>query len=888
METLNDARLVELSRDGDRDAFGRIVERYQSLICSLTYSACGNLQSSEDLAQVTFITAWCQLKTLREPSKLKSWLCRIARNLMNNSLNKDHRSPTASAEPLDAADSVATEATTPRDYVISKEEQAILWRSLSELPETYREPLVLFYRQQQSVAEVAGALELSEDVVRQRLTRGRTMLSEKVTKFVEGALRQTSPGNAFTLGVLAALPGLTLSAKAATLGAAAAKGSATAKAAAATGMLAAILGPLFVFIGSYAGYRIGLDDARSDEERGLIKSFYRKIGAWVTGIFVAFAAFAFWLCRNQSGPSLLITLLFAGLCVIYLLTTFVFAVASVPRQRRFYSRVLTQAHAGNLPAPAWEYRSRFCLLGLPLVHICIGDRFDVLKGPVKAWIAVGNYAIGALFAFGGLAIAPLSIGWCAIGLLPFGGIAIGLFALGGFGLGVWTYGGLALGWMAYGGCAIAWKAALGGIALAHEYALGGIAYGGPGGIEAAKAFIQSSLFFDYTHALAKHFVWLNLLWVVPLLTMWRTVACGLRRGSRFLSPLRKLIVMSGERIEISPAHRKRDRDFSGGQMKKQAFLVVLVLVVIGTLALVIVRQRSEIASLRQAAEFAAAKQTEPARQPAATAQQPEPELPVEVVPTPPPPAPIEQPSSGSPSNFFSGLAGMMKNPQMKEVMRMQQKMMLEQSFGPMFKSLNRPENEVDALKDLLLQRQLALMDAGMSAMSGSDEERKAAAETTKTLKEDCDKKIKDLLDPQDYEVFQQYDQTAPERMQIQMFKGTLPADAMLTDQQESDLIAAMYEERKAIPPSSLMNNKSPDPSQFTEENIAEALKQMEQLQQRYAERAAAILTPAQLEQFTKWQQQISTMQAAGLKMAAQMFGSKPAQPAPAGDQSQGP
>ena len=531
-ETLNDARLVELSRDGDRDAFGRIVERYQSLVCALTYAACGNLQTSEDLAQVTFITAWCQLKTLREPSKLKSWLCRIARNLTNNSLNKDQRTPTARAESLDVADGVATDVATPRDHVISKEEEAILWRSLGELPATYREPLVLFYRQQQSVAEVADALELSEDVVRQRLTRGRTMLSEQVTKFVEGALRQTSPGNAFTLGVLAALPSLTLSAKAATLGATVAKGSAAAKTAAATGVLAAILGPLLVLVGSYAGYRIGLDDARTDEERGLIKSFYRKIRAWVTGIFVAFAAFAIWLCRNQSGPSLLITLLIAGLCVIYLLTTFVFAVASVPRQRRFYSRVLTQTHAGNFPAPAWEYRSRFCLLGLPLVHICIGDRFDVLKGPVKAWIAVGNCAIGVLFAFGGLAIAPLSIGWCAVGLLPFGGMVIGLFALGGFALGVWTYGGLALGWLAYGGCAIAWKAALGGIAVAHDYALGGIAYGGPGGTEAAKTFIQSSLFFDYTHTLAKHFVWLNLLWVVPLVAMWRTVARARRRDER--------------------------------------------------------------------------------------------------------------------------------------------------------------------------------------------------------------------------------------------------------------------------------------------------------------------------------------------------------------------
>ncbi len=62
---------------GDREAFGQIVERYQSLVCSLAYSACGNLSRSEDLAQETFVTAWQRLGELREPSKLRAWLCGI-------------------------------------------------------------------------------------------------------------------------------------------------------------------------------------------------------------------------------------------------------------------------------------------------------------------------------------------------------------------------------------------------------------------------------------------------------------------------------------------------------------------------------------------------------------------------------------------------------------------------------------------------------------------------------------------------------------------------------------------------------------------------------------------------------------------------------------------
>src|SRR5476651_1076299 len=87
----NDAELVSASLAGHRDAFGQIVARYQSLLCSLAYSATGSLSQSEDLAQETFVTAWKQLAELREPEKLRSWLCRISRNLTYDSLRRHGR-----------------------------------------------------------------------------------------------------------------------------------------------------------------------------------------------------------------------------------------------------------------------------------------------------------------------------------------------------------------------------------------------------------------------------------------------------------------------------------------------------------------------------------------------------------------------------------------------------------------------------------------------------------------------------------------------------------------------------------------------------------------------------------------------------------------------------
>jgi len=140
----SDAELVSRTLAGDRDAFNRIVSRYQILICSLAYSRIGQLGQSEDVAQETFITAWKNLRFLREPDKLRAWLCGIVRNRIQKSLEREGREPAHDAAPLEAIpDSPAREAL-PSEQAISREEEAILWRSLEKIPELYREPFILF------------------------------------------------------------------------------------------------------------------------------------------------------------------------------------------------------------------------------------------------------------------------------------------------------------------------------------------------------------------------------------------------------------------------------------------------------------------------------------------------------------------------------------------------------------------------------------------------------------------------------------------------------------------------------------------------------------------------------------------------------------------------
>jgi RNA polymerase sigma factor (sigma-70 family) len=268
----SDAELVSRTLAGDRDAFSRIVSRYQILICSLAYSRIGHLGLSEDVAQETFITAWKHLRLLREPEKLRAWLCGIVRNRIHKSLQREGREPVRVAESLKAVDDSPAQESLPSEQTIGREEEAILWRSLEQIPELYREPLILFYREHQSIAQVAAELELSEDAVKQRLSRGRKLLQEEVQAFVEDTLRRTAPGQAFSGAVLAALP--VAPATAVGMGAAG-KGTAMAK----TGFLGIWLAPLIGILGGILAHWLVVKAAPTAAERRAKTMAF--VGLWV-------------------------------------------------------------------------------------------------------------------------------------------------------------------------------------------------------------------------------------------------------------------------------------------------------------------------------------------------------------------------------------------------------------------------------------------------------------------------------------------------------------------------------------------------------------------------------------------------------------------------------
>lgn len=479
VDIASDAELVAATLAGDRRAFGKIVERYQRLLCSLAYSATGQLNQSEDLAQEAFVDGWRQLRDLREPEKLRSWLCGILRFKISRLRRADGREPVRLAESMDeAADALVSADESAADVTIQKEEQAIMWSALERVPESYREPLILYYREGRSVEHVAAALELTEDNVKQRLARGRKILQEQVLAFVEGALARSTPGRLFTIGVLAALPEIATPAKALGLGAAAAQGTALAK----STTFAVLAASLSGIASAILILRANLDQSRTPRER--------RAAVTATCGFV-FGALGFigalWLLREGALQWSQQRAAFAGVVQCLVLAFAVVWPYAILRVMAYMRRLRTaerRAHPEAFADPrdqigsaAGEYKSRWKLLGVPLVHIRFATADENVR-PVFGWFAGGDRAYALIFAWGAFTVAPISVGALALGLLAVGNLSVGLVSLGTVGVGV-----LAIGCAAVGTKAFGWLAATGwdtaqssGFSLARLAAEGPVAF----------------------------------------------------------------------------------------------------------------------------------------------------------------------------------------------------------------------------------------------------------------------------------------------------------------------------------------------------------------------------------------------------------------------------
>ena len=178
-------------------------------------------------------------------------------------------------------------------------------------------------------------------------------------------------------------------------------------------------------------------------------------------------------------------------------------------------------------------------------------------------------------------------------------------------------------------------------------------------------------------------------------------------------------------------------------------------------------------------------------------------------------APAAQASTSTASNsYFAGMAGMMKDPQMKEMVRAQQKMALNKTYGALFNVFEPASRPTGCAEGPIVDHQMAMMNAGMAMTtgSGSESDRKQAAENSKTINSDYDKKMQGLLGQQNYQAFQDYEKTLPERYERADVQGHIARRRRADRTAGADLMAACRKRATPCTASSPLNSQNQTPN----------------------------------------------------------------------------
>ena len=177
MNIAEDDAIIEKVLNGNVNAYGLIVKKYQQPIYNLMLRAVGSEDKAADLAQETFIRAYEKLDLFRPGNKFFSWLYAIGMNLAKDSIRKNNKIFYA----LD------DENKFPRNALIDQEEQnsyevriemTHLHYAIKKLPLKEKEAIILRYREGLSMKDIAAALEISVSGVKMRVHRGLKKLRE--------------------------------------------------------------------------------------------------------------------------------------------------------------------------------------------------------------------------------------------------------------------------------------------------------------------------------------------------------------------------------------------------------------------------------------------------------------------------------------------------------------------------------------------------------------------------------------------------------------------------------------------------------------------------------------------------------------------------------------
>ena len=195
MDPQDEAQLARALVAGEPDAFERFVGHFRSKVFHYSWLMCGRPEDAEEVAQETLLKVFENLGQLREPDRVRSWVFRIAKNACLMQRRKSVFAPAheLSLHELEPAEEVPDGTRPPDLDLLRSELRNVLDRVIAELPPAYRAVVLLRDIEELSTEETAQILELTTDVVKTRLHRGRLAMRQTLDCYLHNRCLEDQP-----------------------------------------------------------------------------------------------------------------------------------------------------------------------------------------------------------------------------------------------------------------------------------------------------------------------------------------------------------------------------------------------------------------------------------------------------------------------------------------------------------------------------------------------------------------------------------------------------------------------------------------------------------------------------------------------------------------------
>jgi len=176
MSVYTDYELIQDCLAGNSDVFAELVKRYKNLVYSVILRMVNDREEANDLAQDVFIKIYKNLDKYYPDFKFSTWVIRISTNHVIDHRRKKKQETV----PLEEVEFTLSTEESPESAYIRREQKEELQKIVSDLPDMYKIPIMLYHEQGLSYQEISDIIDEPLSKVKNRIFRGRRMLKESL------------------------------------------------------------------------------------------------------------------------------------------------------------------------------------------------------------------------------------------------------------------------------------------------------------------------------------------------------------------------------------------------------------------------------------------------------------------------------------------------------------------------------------------------------------------------------------------------------------------------------------------------------------------------------------------------------------------------------------